>query len=93
MRQQDVEGSIDVAESTHSEGEKKGEKRACEASLHSCWGVVAQGGMRMVHAGNDLGKAGGTQIADAMKVNKAIVHLVLRSMCRIGGEACRGART
>ena len=47
----------------------------------------------MVHAVTELGEAGGTQIADAMKVNKTIVHLDLSGMCRIGGEACRGART
>ena len=47
----------------------------------------------MVHADNKIGEAGGTQIADAMKVNKTIVHLHLIGMCSIGGEACRGART
>ena len=44
----------------------------------------------MVHAGNNLGESGGTQIADAMKVNKASVHLDLRGKCAGGGEECRG---
>ena len=44
----------------------------------------------MVHAGNRLGESGGTQIADAMKVNKTIVHLDLGCKCAGGGEECRG---